>query len=64
MEESLRQFAETSGVSAGKVFQPLRVALTGLSASPGIFDVLVLLGRERSLRRLDAALTRLTNVHI
>jgi glutamyl-tRNA synthetase len=64
MEESLRQFAETSGVSAGKVFQPLRVALTGLAATPGIFDVLVLLGRDRSLRRLDAALTRLADGNI
>ena len=39
---------------AGKIFQPLRVALTGLTASPGIFDVLLYVGRERSLARLDA----------
>jgi glutamyl-tRNA synthetase len=60
MEEALRQFAEARGVAAGKVFQPLRVALTGLTVSPGIFDVLVMLGRDRSLYRLDAALGRLT----
>ncbi len=59
MEPALRTLAESRGVAAGKIFQPLRVALTGLSVSPGIFDVLVLLGRERSLARLDAALAML-----
>jgi glutamyl-tRNA synthetase len=58
MEEALRTLAERLGFAekAGKIFQPLRVALTGLSASPGIFEVLVLLGRDRSLARIDAAL--------
>lgn len=55
LEESLRALAESRGVGAGKIFQPLRLALTGLTASPGIFDVLVMLGRERSLARIDAA---------
>ena len=55
MEEALRALAEEKGVSGGKIFQPLRVALTGLTVSPGIFDVLVMLGRDRSLQRLDAA---------
>lgn len=55
METSLRALAEELGISGGKIFQPLRVALTGQSASPGIFDVLVVLGRDRSLDRLDAA---------
>ena len=59
LEEALRQAAERRGVGAGKLFQPLRVALTGSAVSPGIFDVLMLLGRDRSLRRLDAALRRL-----
>ena len=40
--------------SGWKIFQPLRVALTGLSVSPGIFDVLLTLGRERSLARIAA----------
>ena len=43
-------------MGAGKVFQPLRVALTGVAASPGIFDVLLILGRERSLARVARAL--------
>jgi glutamyl-tRNA synthetase len=55
MEEALRALAERRGVPAGKLLQPLRVALTGLTVSPGIFDVLVMLGRDRSLSRLDAA---------
>lgn len=56
LETELRGLAEALGVGAGKLFQPLRVALTGRAASPGIFDVLAILGRERSLRRVDAAL--------
>ena len=58
LEGETRQLAETLGISAGKMFQPLRVALTGSAASPGIFDVLVTLGRERSLARIDAAIAR------
>lgn len=60
LEESLRALADARGVGGGKIFQPLRVALTGLSVSPGIFDVLVLLGRERALARVDAAIRHLT----
>jgi glutamyl/glutaminyl-tRNA synthetase len=59
MEQALRSLAEARGVGAGKLFQPLRVALTGLAVSPGIFDVLALLGRERSLQRISQALVRL-----
>ncbi len=56
LETSLRELAESRGMSAGKLFQPLRVALTGQSASPGIFDVLVLLGKDRAVARIDCAL--------
>ena len=59
LEEALRGVAERRGLGAGKLFQPLRVALTGSSVSPGIFDVLMLLGRERSLARIDTALQAL-----
>jgi glutamyl-tRNA synthetase len=64
MEEALRALAERLGFGekAGKLFQPLRLALTGQTASPGIFDVLVLLGRDRSLARLDVAVNRLRGV--
>ncbi len=61
LEPELRRLAEQIGIGAGKIFQPLRIALTGVAASPGIFDVLVLLGRERSLARIDAALRRLAH---
>ena len=57
LEDALRKDAEQRGVGAGKLFQPLRVALTGLTVSAGIFDVLVLLGRERSLARIDDAMS-------
>jgi glutamyl-tRNA synthetase len=62
LEEALRVLAERMGLGekAGKVFQPLRVALTGLAASPGIFDVLLMLGRDRSLARIDDAVAFLT----
>ena len=60
MEPALRGAAERLGVGAGKLFQPLRVALTGSAASPGMFDVLELLGRDRSLARVDAAVALLT----
>ena len=57
MEEALRRLAEERGLGekAGKIFQPLRVALTGQATSPGIFDVLLILGRDTSLARIDAA---------
>ncbi len=57
LERELRALAGELGVGAGKVFQPLRLALTGTSASPGIFDVLLILGRERSVRRVERALS-------
>jgi glutamyl-tRNA synthetase len=56
MERALRELAEERGVPAGKIFQPLRVALTGMSVSPGIFEVLVAMGHDLALRRLDNAL--------
>ena len=55
MEDALRKLADELGISGGKIFQPLRVALVGLTVSPGIFEVLQYVGRERSLARLDAA---------
>lgn len=58
LEDALRGLAAELGVGAGKLIHPLRVAVTGTSASAGIFDVLVMLGRERSLARVDAALER------
>ncbi len=52
LEAAVRRVAEERGVKLGQVAQPLRVALTGRKTSPGIFDVLVLLGRSESLGRI------------
>ena len=52
---TVRAEAEAAELGLGKLAQPLRAALTGRTVSPGIFDVLLLLGRDVSLARLDAA---------
>ncbi len=54
-EEVVRQYAESTGAKLGQVAQPLRAALTGRTASPGICDVLTILGRDDSLARLRDA---------
>lgn len=54
LEANLKAYAEELGLGLGKLAQPLRAALTGQTTSPGIFDVLALLGREESLARIDA----------
>jgi glutamyl-tRNA synthetase len=59
LEEGLRGLAETLDLGLGKLIHPLRVALTGLMSSPGIFDVLTLLGRERSLSRLRQGIAQI-----
>jgi glutamyl-tRNA synthetase len=51
-EDVVRAYAEEQGAKLGVVAQPLRAALTGRSTSPGIFDVLAVLGREESLGRI------------
>jgi glutamyl-tRNA synthetase len=52
LEDTVKAFAADEGVKLGKVAQPLRAALTGSTASPGIFEVLALLGRAESLGRI------------
>jgi glutamyl-tRNA synthetase len=52
LEAAIREVAEASGAKLGKLAQPLRAALTGRTTSPGIFDVLALLGRDQSLARI------------
>jgi glutamyl-tRNA synthetase len=52
IETAVKAHAEAQGLKLGKVAQPLRAALTGTSTSPGIFDVLEVLGRDESLARL------------
>jgi glutamyl-tRNA synthetase len=59
VEAALEPVPERLGAKPGKVYQPIRVAITGSSVSPGIFESLAALGREESLARIDAALARL-----
>lgn len=54
LEATTKALAEELGLGLGKLAQPMRAALTGSTTSPGIFDVLVLLGRDEALARLDA----------
>ena len=57
LEQAVRSFAEARGLKLGKVAQPLRAALTGSSASPGLFEVMAILGRDETLARIaDAAI--------
>jgi glutamyl-tRNA synthetase len=62
LESALRGLAEELGIGAGKLIHPLRVAVTGTAASAGIFEVLVLLGRERSLQRIDRGVARVEGI--
>lgn len=54
-EQAFRALCEERGISGGALFHPVRLALTGRTMGPGLFDVIVLLGRERCLDRLDRA---------
>ncbi len=60
LETDLRELIEREELSASKALQPIRVAISGSTISPGIFESLEVLGRERSLERIDAALKRLS----
>lgn len=53
LEATTKAYAEKLELGLGKLAQPMRAALTGSTTSPGIFDVLVLLGKEESLARID-----------
>ncbi|MDX2183517.1 MAG: glutamate--tRNA ligase [Gemmatimonadaceae bacterium] len=59
MEAALRQAAEGIGLAAGKLFTPLRTVLTGSKVSPGITDVIAVLGKARVLSRVERALSRM-----
>jgi glutamyl-tRNA synthetase len=60
VEAALSPLPERLGIKPGRVFQPIRVAITGGTVSPGIFESLAALGQAESLRRIDAALVRLS----
>jgi glutamyl-tRNA synthetase len=58
LEASLRDVAAASGLSAGKLIHPVRLAVTGRGNSPGLFDVVALLGKDRTLARLSRLMDR------
>ncbi len=59
LEAALGELVERLGQKPKNVYQPIRVAITGTTVSPGIFDSLAALGREESVRRIEAAIERL-----
>jgi len=61
IEKSFSEVLKEDGLSMGKLAQPVRVALTGSTTSPGIHAVISVLGKERTLRRLSHALATLPN---
>jgi glutamyl-tRNA synthetase len=58
IEAALREIVERTGVKPGQVFQPVRVAIAGTTISPGIFESVELLGRDRTLFLIDEALSK------
>ena len=59
LEGAVRAFSEQLGVGLGKLAQPMRAALTGSAVSPGVFEVIAILGKDESLSRLSGALQRM-----
>jgi glutamyl-tRNA synthetase len=59
LEQSFRALAEARGLGLGKLAQPVRVAVTGTTISPPLFETMALLGKEKTLRRIDAALEKI-----
>ena len=59
IEASLRQVVESRGLKPGQVFQPVRVAIAGTTISPGIFESVALLGKDRTLSLVDDALAKI-----
>ena len=64
IEAALAPLLERFDVKPGRLYQPIRVAITGTSVSPGIFESLAALGLERTLSRIDAAVKRLSSANL
>jgi glutamyl-tRNA synthetase len=62
-EEEFKRLVEEEGMKMGQLAQPVRVALTGRTASPGLFDVMEVLGRDRTLSRLRQSVARAEGAH-
>jgi glutamyl-tRNA synthetase len=57
VEAVIRELATELGVESREIIHPVRVALTGKTVGPGLFELMALLGRERVIRRLDGAIS-------
>jgi len=57
IEAALRGIVDRSGLKPGQVFQPVRVAIAGTTVSPGIFESVALLGKDRTIELIDRALS-------
>lgn len=64
LEDALRALTEALGVGFSKLAQPMRVAITGKSVSAGIFETMELLGKEKTLKRLDYAIKNLCETSV
>lgn len=59
VEQALRGLSETQGIHTGKLFYAVRIAITGRTAAPGLFETIATLGIEETIRRLNAAIKAL-----
>ena len=59
LEKIFTAFMEERQIKLGKIAQPLRVALTGKTASPGLFEVMEILGKEKVLLRIEKAISHI-----
>ena len=57
LEEALKAFVEEQGIKIGDIVHALRVAVTGKSVGPGVYDCLAILGRDSSLKRIQRAIS-------
>jgi glutamyl-tRNA synthetase len=58
-EAALKKAAEESGTGSGKFIHPLRLALSGVGGGPGVYDIAFIIGKEKTIKRIEAALKRL-----
>ena len=61
LEAAVRDYVDRNGLKLGSVAQPLRAALTGKTESPGLFEVMDVLGRNESLARIEDAIMKRGN---
>lgn len=61
-EETYRRISKEIGVKTGKIIHPTRLALSGRTMGPGLFDIMVILGKEKTLQRLDRAVQYIENL--